>query len=393
MLRRAGRKAPLERVTWDEALTFLAGKLEAIKKEHGPEAVAFFPHGISARFFSTVMKAYGTPNSAEPSFAQCRGPRDVGYQLTFGSGLGSPEPLDLEESKLIVLVGSHLGENVFTSPITQFADGLAKGAKLVVVDPRFSTAASKADWWLPIRPGTDIALLLAWANVLIAEELYDADYLAKHANGFDKLAAHVKDTTPEWAAPITDLPADLIRETARAMGAAKPAVVLHPGRHVTWYGDDTQRARAMAIVTACPYRARYVNPATRKVDKCDFCATRVERGQPPACVKTCTAHAKYFGDLEDPSTDVYRMVYAEGARRMETKDVAIGPRVYCLGRPEHLDLVLASFPPHPPRLLTAGETLRRIVKPLVLAAVGATFLGQAVAFFSQLWKGEEDHEH
>ena len=86
--------------------------------------------------------------------------------------------------------------------------------------------------------------------MLIAEGLYDKEYVAKYANGFDKLAAHVKDTTPEWAAPITDLPAELIRETARAMGAAKPAVVLHPGRHVTWYGDDTQRARAMAILTA-----------------------------------------------------------------------------------------------------------------------------------------------
>jgi thiosulfate reductase/polysulfide reductase chain A len=250
MLRRGGRSSPLERVTWDEALTFLAEKLTAIKKQHGPEAVAFFPHGISARFFGTVMKAYGTPNSAEPSFAQCRGPRDVGYKLTFGQGLGSPEPLDLEESKLVVLIGSHLGENVFTSQVTQFADGLAKGAKLITVDPRFSTAAAKSDWWLPIRPGTDIALLLAWANVLIAEGLYDKEYVAKHASGFDRLAAHVKDTTPEWAAPITDLPADLIRDTARAMGAAKPAVVLHPGRHVTWYGDDTQRARAMAIVTA-----------------------------------------------------------------------------------------------------------------------------------------------
>jgi thiosulfate reductase/polysulfide reductase chain A len=249
-LRRGGRKSPLERVTWDEALTFLADKLNAIKQAHGPEAVAFFPHGISARFFGTVMKAFGTPNSAEPSFAQCRGPRDVGYQLTFGQGLGSPEPLDLEHAKLIVLVGSHLGENVFTSQITQFADGLANGAKLVVVDPRFSTAAAKADWWLPIRPGTDIALLLAWANVLIGEGLCDTEYLAKYASGLDKLAAYVKDLTPEWASPITDLPADQIRETARAMGAARPAVVLHPGRHVTWYGDDTQRARAMAIVTA-----------------------------------------------------------------------------------------------------------------------------------------------
>ncbi|MBI5441691.1 MAG: molybdopterin-dependent oxidoreductase [Deltaproteobacteria bacterium] len=237
-------------VSWDEALHFLAGKLVEIRKKHGAESVAYFPHGNGARFFGTLMKAYGTPNSAEPSFAQCRGPREVGYSLTFGQALGSPEPVDLEEAKLVVLIGSHLGENVFTSQITAFATGLSRGAKLITVDPRFSMAASKSDWWLPIRPGTDIALLLAWMNVLIGEGLYDEEYVASYATGLDKLAAHVKELTPEWAEPITEIPAAKIRETARAMGAAKPAVALHPGRHVTWYGDDTQRARAMAILTA-----------------------------------------------------------------------------------------------------------------------------------------------
>jgi thiosulfate reductase/polysulfide reductase chain A len=250
MLRTGKRgESQLRRATWDEALDVLAERLRKLRDQHGPESVAFFPHGIGSRFFGTLLRAYGTPNSAEPSFAQCRGPRDVGYALTFGEGLGSPEPLDFDETKLIVLIGSHIGENVFTSQVTAFSEALARGAKLIAVDPRFSTAASKADWWLPIRPGTDLALLLAWMNVLIGEGRYDQAYIARHANGFDALAKHVRGFTPEWAAPITDLPADRIRETARAMGEAKPAVMIHPGRHVTWYGDDTQRARAMAILT------------------------------------------------------------------------------------------------------------------------------------------------
>ncbi len=251
-LLRTGKRGDgqFKRISWNEALDFLTSKLKALAAEHGPESVAFFPHGLSARFFSTLMKAYGTPNSAEPSFAQCRGPREVGYTLTFGRELGSPEPLDLEESKLIVLIGSHLGENVFTSQITAFATALSRGAKVIAVDPRFSTAASKADWWLPIRPGTDIALLLAWMHVLIGEDLCDKEYIARYAQGFKELEAHVREFTPEWAAAITELPAAQIRETARAMGTAKPAVLVHPGRHVTWYGDDTQRARAMAILTA-----------------------------------------------------------------------------------------------------------------------------------------------
>ena len=239
-----------KRVSWDEALDFLAARLKVLKQKYGPESVAVFPHGVHSGFFSTLMKAYGTPNSAEPAFAQCRGPRDVGYQLTFGRPVNSPEPVDLEESKCIVLIGSHIGENVFTSQVTAFAEGLAKGAKLIVVDPRRSTAAAKADWWLPIKPGTDTALLLAWMNVLITEKLCDAAYLDKYATGFKEVAADVKSYTPEWAEPITEISAAQIRETAHAMAEAKPAVAIHPGRHVTWYGNDTQRARAMAILTA-----------------------------------------------------------------------------------------------------------------------------------------------
>jgi tetrathionate reductase subunit B len=145
-------------------------------------------------------------------------------------------------------------------------------------------------------------------------------------------------------------------------------------------------------VAACPYEARFISPADRKVDKCDFCSSRLARGEPPACVATCTANAKHFGDLEDPSSAVYRMVFAEGARRVESATVAVAPNVYYLGKPEHLDLVVASFPPRPPRLLAAGKTWRSLVKPLVVAAVAATFLGQSVAFFSQLWNGEKDFE-
>ena len=145
-------------------------------------------------------------------------------------------------------------------------------------------------------------------------------------------------------------------------------------------------------VEACPYGARFIDPVAKKVDKCDFCASRLERGELPACVTTCTAHAKFFGDLEDRDGDVYRMVYVEGARRLETAAVAPGPNVYYLGPPALLEQVAAEFPPHRPRMLAAGEAWRRLARPLVWAAVGAAFLGQAGAFFNQLRKGEADFE-
>ncbi|MBS1858783.1 MAG: 4Fe-4S binding protein [Acidobacteria bacterium] len=141
-------------------------------------------------------------------------------------------------------------------------------------------------------------------------------------------------------------------------------------------------------VEACPYGARFLDPVRNKVDKCDFCAARVEKGLQPACVITCTAHAKFFGDLEDASSSVSQMVYEKGARRNETPAVHIGPNVYYLGRKANVDLALASFAPRPPRLAAPGRFWRDAVKPLVLAAIGATFLGQAIAFFNQLVKGE-----
>ncbi len=251
-LMRVGKRGEgkFKRVSWDEALDFMAEKLKKIKAEYGAEAVGFFPHGIQARFFEHLMKGFGTPNIVEPAFAQCRGSRDVGYKLTFGNSVGSPEPLDFENTDLMVFIGTHIGENVFTGQNLQFANAIERGAKLIVVDPRFSVAAAKADYWLPIKPGTDTALLLAWMHVLIYENRYDKEYIRKYAIGFDQLKKHVKDFTPEWASKITGLPASLILDTAREMGKYYPKVGIHPGRHVAWYGNDSQRARAMAILTA-----------------------------------------------------------------------------------------------------------------------------------------------
>ncbi|MDI6801813.1 MAG: molybdopterin-dependent oxidoreductase [Thermodesulfovibrionales bacterium] len=239
-----------KKVSWDEALGFTAEKLKSIKEKYGPEAVALISHGSGGSFWKYILNAYGSPNYTAPSFAQCRGPRDIGYLLTFGDGPGSPEQIDLANSKFIVLIGSHLGENVHNSQVQEFVEGIAKGAKLVVVDPRFSTAAGKATWWLPIKPGTDMALLLSWINIILQEDLYDKEYINKYAMGLKGLKEEVKNYTPEWASKETEIPADLIVETAREMSRYKPRVLIHPGRHSSWYGDDTQRSRAMAILSA-----------------------------------------------------------------------------------------------------------------------------------------------
>jgi thiosulfate reductase/polysulfide reductase chain A len=237
-------------VTWDEALSHVAGKMLKIEAEHGPEAVALFSHGLGGTFLKHTLKAFGSPNAAAPSFAQCRGPRDVGFELTFGEAVGSPERTDIENARCLVLIGSHLGENMHNTQVQEFASAVGSGATIIVADPRFSVAASKAKHYLPIKPGTDIALLLAWMNVLVRERLFDEGYVAAHGFGFEAFAAEISSFTPEWAYPETGIEPAVIRETAREMARHRPATLVHPGRHATWYGDDAQRGRAVALLNA-----------------------------------------------------------------------------------------------------------------------------------------------
>ena len=237
-------------VTWDEALTHVADRMQKIKGAHGPESIAMLYHGIGVRFIQHVLKSYGCINMAGASFAQCRGPRDVGFTLTYGQGLGSPEPTDIENTDCLVLIGSHLGENMHNLQVQEFSNAVARKIPIIVVDPRYSVAASKARYWLPIKPGTDLALLLAWMNVLVTEGWYDRTFVAQHGTGFDKFVEEIKSATPEWAAAETGLDPVLIRTTAREFALRRPASLIHPGRRVNWYGDDAQRSRAIALLNA-----------------------------------------------------------------------------------------------------------------------------------------------
>ncbi|RPI12742.1 MAG: nitrate reductase [Ignavibacteriae bacterium] len=237
-------------VTWDEAFDVIAKKMNKIKEQYGPEAMAMFSHGIGGNFLKHTIKAFGSSNITAPSFAQCRGPRDVGFRLTFGEDVSSPERTDIENAKCIVLIGSHLGENMHNTQVQEFAAANGKGAVIIVADPRYSVAASKAKYYLPIKPGTDTALLLAWMNVIVNENLYNKEYVEKYGFGFEQFKAEIQQYTPEWAYPETGLEPETIRQTAREMSFHKPETLVHPGRHATWYGDDAQRSRAIALLNA-----------------------------------------------------------------------------------------------------------------------------------------------
>ena len=237
-----------KRISWEEALNECSTRLKATVEKYGPQGVCIFPHGSTAKYpMHYFERIVGTHNVSEASFFQCRGIRDTAYFATIGKAPG--EKVDMANAKAILLVGSHIGENIHVSHVKAFIKGLQNGAKLIVVDPRYSAAAAKADIWVKIKPGTDTAFLLAVMNYLIANEKVDADFIDNYTYGIEELSEGVKEWTLEKAAAECDVPASQIKEVADLLGASAPHVSVHPGRHVSWYGNDFQRQRSLACLT------------------------------------------------------------------------------------------------------------------------------------------------
>ena len=228
-LRRVGPRGAgtWERISWDEALDSIAERLLAIRAEFGPEAIALGTgtgrHHI--RWVSRFGHALGTPNWCEPGFAQCFHPRVNTCLLTFGDFpvcdyTGDTPPACIMFWGHNPTLSGPDGETRFN-----VMEALARQPKIVVVDPRQTELARKADVWLQVRPGADDALALAMLHVLIAERLYDAPFVERWTHGFDALAERVKACTPEWAEPITWVAADKIRAAARLFAQTKPAMM------------------------------------------------------------------------------------------------------------------------------------------------------------------------
>ena len=237
-----------QEISYEQAVNEIAAKLADIKSTYGPEKVIWFAEDNNfVPIQEAFCNAYGTPNFLQHSNL-CDVARKVGFQMTLGNGRPLP---DLRNTKYMLIFGwNPLGAMKWVHLPRILIDGLANGAKLVIVDPRCSETADKAlDYnglWLPIRPGTDGALALAMANVIIGEKLYDASFVANWTVGFDQLAALVATKTPEWAANITGIPAATIRQVARELATTKPAVVdawSGPGHHMN--GAEGSRAIAM----------------------------------------------------------------------------------------------------------------------------------------------------
>ena len=251
MLRTSGKDKPgrFERVSWDDAFSFIAEKLTAIKEKWGPEALVFLTHHDpnSAFMVSMLANLYGTPNISLGHVMGCEADRRVATLTLFGDIF----PMhDFENSRYVMLWGMNIfGANQGLFESRGLANAKSRGCRLVVVDPSFTETAQKADEWVPIRPGTDGALALAMLRVIVDEDLFDRDFVNAHCSGFDGFRDHLRERgyTPEWAEPITGVPAETARRLAREFATTKPAMAAlfrGPG----YYTNGTDASRAIYLL-------------------------------------------------------------------------------------------------------------------------------------------------
>jgi assimilatory nitrate reductase catalytic subunit len=214
------------RVGWDVALDTMASRIRSIQQQHGPGAFAVISTGqlVTEEFYTLgklVQLGIGSTNY-DGNTTLCMASAVAGYKRTFGSD-GPPGCYDdLAKADFILLIGANIAEN---HPI--LCQRLLENPRttLVVADPRCTKTAMMADIFLPVKPRSDIALLNAIAHVLIRDGLIDRDYIASHTTGFDALREHVVRYTPEFAATITGLDADMIERVALLYGRAKAGFI------------------------------------------------------------------------------------------------------------------------------------------------------------------------
>ena len=216
-------------ISWLEALDLVSQKLSQVRQAHGPDALGFLASAKCTNeenyLFQKVARLLGT-NNVDHCARLCHAPTVVSLARAFGSGaMTNPIP-DLANADCVFVIGSNLAEN--HAPVARWAlKAKDKGAKVIVADPRLTPTAWLADTFLPIRPGSDVALLNGMMHVIVEEGLTDRAFIAQRTSGYDELVKVVQDYTPDYVAHITGVPPALVVEAARAYGKAPSAAIVY----------------------------------------------------------------------------------------------------------------------------------------------------------------------
>jgi thiosulfate reductase/polysulfide reductase chain A len=247
---RAGKRGEglFRKTSWDEALDIVASNMLKIKDKYGAEAMVFSStHNLSQVQFENLLYAFGSPNYGTQR-SLCFNAMIVANTMTYG--MEEPGRIYDDKLKYILLTGRNLLEAISTSETSNLSRAIDRGAKVVYLDPRYTKTASKATEWLPIKPGNDLAFHLALLNVIIGENLYNSSFIEQHTIGFDELKKEVSRYTPEWAAPLTGIPAETITRIAREFAAAAPHALAHNGWRTSNFVNSFHTQRAITILNA-----------------------------------------------------------------------------------------------------------------------------------------------
>ena len=235
-----------QRLSWSQALDHAAEKLQRIADAYTRCGVLFMAGSdLQSKFVHRFAEAFGSYNVISHE-SNCLLSRNRAFLDTFGE---VPVP-DVLNCNYVIMAGANRFEALVTPDSIDMLTAMKKGAKLVVLDPRFTKTAALASEWHPIKPGTDMAFFLAVAHVIVYEKKYDPRFIADKTFGIEKLTEHLRSYTPEWAQKECEIPATDIRRIARELAAAAPAAMVYPGRRSSDYKNSSQIRRSFAIVNA-----------------------------------------------------------------------------------------------------------------------------------------------
>jgi molybdopterin guanine dinucleotide-containing S/N-oxide reductase-like protein len=221
-----GDASDFARITWDEAFAEITGRLKQISSDFGPESILPYSYGGTLGVLNNTGMAHRffyRLGASQLDRTICATAGGDALITVLGRKMGT-EPEQFSESKYIIAWGANIhGANVHLWPFIE--EARRKGAKLIVIDPYKTRTARLADWYLPINPGTDVALALSMMHVIINENLHDADYVSKYTLGFEQLKERVQEYPPERVAQWTGIAAADIVKLAREYATMRPAVI------------------------------------------------------------------------------------------------------------------------------------------------------------------------
>ncbi|MGQ9916781.1 MAG: molybdopterin-containing oxidoreductase family protein, partial [Bryobacteraceae bacterium] len=234
------------RISWTEALDTIAARFREIRDAYGPEALLAVSRG-KPPWFARLYSALGMERVDHNDL--CYGVDIVVSQRTIGA---HSHAWDLENAKYIVLFGWDMITRAKLALANRLVHAKENGARVINFNPLYTATAKFSDEWHPVRPGGDLAVALAMIHVLLEENLYDKEFVGQYTNFGEHEAAirgHFAQYSPEWAEPLCDVPANVIRRVAREFGSVKPAVApLHKKTPAANYENAAPLCHAIAIL-------------------------------------------------------------------------------------------------------------------------------------------------